>query len=90
MSKAQHVRAERVVVEIEEDLPTFERMLMTCNRTISKLESGEITPAVGNAIHGGIGTAVRIAKLEMDAARMLNRTPRLVTRLLPPAQGAGS
>lgn len=70
---------------IEGDLPTFDGLLRTCNRTITALEKGEVAPPVGNAIHNGVSTVIRIVKLELEAAKLLNRAPTLLPRLLPPA-----
>lgn len=68
---------------VSNELPTLEGMLIACNRTIQKLEKGETTPAMANAQVNTIGTVVRIVKLELEAAKSLNRVPTMLPRMLP-------
>jgi hypothetical protein len=77
------VASPTVTQALSDELPTFTGLLATCNRTIKALEAGQIAPPVGNAIHNGVGTVVRIVKLELEAAKMLNRAPTMLPRMLP-------
>lgn len=64
------------------DFPRAEELMIRCNRTAEALEKGEVTPSVGNAIQNQASVMIRIVKLELDAAKLLNRTATLLPRFL--------
>jgi hypothetical protein len=56
---------------------TLEDYQDTLARNIDRLESGEVSPAVANAITGAVGTVLRSVKLRMEYFRMTGKTPEI-------------
>jgi hypothetical protein len=56
---------------------TLEDYRTTLAKNIERLEAGEVSPAVGNAIAGSVGIVLRSVKLEMEYFRMTGKTPSI-------------
>lgn len=56
---------------------TANDLLDVLSENIQRLRSGEATPAVANAIVNSSGAMLRIVKLQMEYAKLTNRTPEI-------------
>lgn len=66
----------------EQKIATAEELLVLNTQTLVGLSAGEIATGQANSIYTGIGTAIRMAKLDLEAAKHLNQTPVLLHQML--------
>lgn len=52
-------------------------LMEVASENIHRLREGETTPAVANSIVGNIAVMLRIAKMQMEYAKMTGKTPNI-------------